>query len=277
MRDQGIRVECRFCGKLFRVGRAVFSKGMVKWCSRECRDASTRQAWTCERCGVVFHRAWSLVKSRTFCSNACYRAIQNTRAPLEGGMTICGCGCRGTFPTVKRDRTSGILQPPRRFIVGHGHRKHPYVETPGARACECGCGEIVQPHLGHRGRWARFIKGHGSRRPPQERLMAQIICYLPTRCWLWTGARDSHSYGLMSGRRVHRLVFELERSVTLDPGQLLRHGCDVRACCRPDHLEVGTPKENAGDMLARGRSRGLWSGVPKHLSNTNLSRLALPG
>lgn len=281
MRDQGIRVECRSCGVLFRVGRAVLAKGMVKWHNRACRDASTRQAWTCEQCGIVFHRAPSQVKGRTFCSDDCYRVVHNTRAPLDGQLTRCACGCNQTFPTVKRDSNSGNLQPPRRFIVGHGTRKHPYVANPGPHPCDCGCGQIVRPYPKNRGQLTRFVKGHGSHRPLSERLWTQIICYVPTGCWLWTGGRDGHGYGLISAyghvHRVHRLVFELERDVTLAPHQWLLHTCDVRACCRPTHFTLGGPPENARDMVSRNRGRGLWSAVPEHLSNINLSRLAVPG
>ena len=36
-------------------------------------------------------------------------------------------------------------------------------------------------------------------------------------------------------------------------GNVVRHTCDNRLCCNPEHLILGTQKENVGDMLERGR------------------------
>jgi hypothetical protein len=37
-------------------------------------------------------------------------------------------------------------------------------------------------------------------------------------------------------------------------GLVVRHKCDVPMCINPEHLELGTPKENAIDKVVRGRS-----------------------
>jgi hypothetical protein len=36
-------------------------------------------------------------------------------------------------------------------------------------------------------------------------------------------------------------------------GNVIRHTCDNRLCCNPEHLIPGTQKENVDDMLERGR------------------------
>ena len=33
------------------------------------------------------------------------------------------------------------------------------------------------------------------------------------------------------------------------------HKCDNPDCCNPEHLIIGTPKENTQDMIAKGRRR----------------------
>jgi hypothetical protein len=34
------------------------------------------------------------------------------------------------------------------------------------------------------------------------------------------------------------------------------HSCDVRACCNPDHLWLGTQSDNIKDAIAKGRAVG---------------------
>ena len=39
-------------------------------------------------------------------------------------------------------------------------------------------------------------------------------------------------------------------------GLLVMHKCDTRACCNPDHLQLGTQKDNMADCAAKGRIGG---------------------
>lgn len=77
-------------------------------------------------------------------------------------------------------------------------------------------------------------------------------------CWLWQGGRQSHGYGSLGwhGRVVqaHRLAYELTYG-PIPPGMSVRHTCDVTSCCRPDHLLLGTQRDNVADMVARNRMR----------------------
>lgn len=41
----------------------------------------------------------------------------------------------------------------------------------------------------------------------------------------------------------------------LQPGQVARHSCDWPPCCNPAHISPGTPAQNSGDMVVRGRSK----------------------
>lgn len=67
-------------------------------------------------------------------------------------------------------------------------------------------------------------------------------------CWTWAGTISKAGYGQVSwkGKQVyvHRLVYE-HYVGRIPKGMQLDHLCRNRACCRTDHLEVVTNRENA--------------------------------
>jgi len=72
-------------------------------------------------------------------------------------------------------------------------------------------------------------------------------------CWLWTASKTWDGYGQFArdGRLVkaHRWSWEQLRGPIPD-GLVIDHLCRVRACVKPDHMEVVTIRENTN----RGRS-----------------------
>jgi HNH endonuclease len=78
-------------------------------------------------------------------------------------------------------------------------------------------------------------------------------------CWEWTGSLGSHGYGEfgVAGDRVlaHRYSYELA-SGPIPDGLYVCHHCDNRRCVRPDHLFLGTARDNALDMVRKGRWEG---------------------
>jgi hypothetical protein len=86
--------------------------------------------------------------------------------------------------------------------------------------------------------WARVRKGDG--------------------CWIFSGGNRGKGYKhLCSGGKArvaaHRFSWELAHGQKIPDGMLVCHTCDVRACVRPDHLFLGTHKDNHRDMMQKGR------------------------
>lgn len=83
----------------------------------------------------------------------------------------------------------------------------------------------------------------------------------PVGCWLFDGAKEINGYGYLLnpfGDRpkfltAHRVAWILTNGPIPD-GMRVLHKCDIRACCNPDHLFLGTDADNAEDMRRKGRS-----------------------
>lgn len=75
-------------------------------------------------------------------------------------------------------------------------------------------------------------------------------------CWLWTAHCASNGYGSFTPSHLpigaHRFSYELHVG-PIPYGLYVLHHCDVRQCVNPQHLFVGTQKENIDDMIAKGR------------------------
>lgn len=90
----------------------------------------------------------------------------------------------------------------------------------------------------------------------KARIKKYIKIHPETGCWEWQGFLMACGYGLTShkGKKIlaHRaswLVCEGE----IPNNMCVLHKCDNRKCINPDHLFLGTKKENTIDMLKKKR------------------------
>lgn len=78
-------------------------------------------------------------------------------------------------------------------------------------------------------------------------------------CWEWMGNLDPAGYGRVKikGRAalVHRLAYAAAQGAPIADAVMVLHSCDNPRCCNPAHLSVGDAKENARQMVARGRAK----------------------
>lgn len=77
-------------------------------------------------------------------------------------------------------------------------------------------------------------------------------------CWIWKGAPAKSGYGVMYHKGIggcmlaHRASYTLHKG-SIPDGLLVCHKCDVRTCVNPDHLFLGTHKDNTQDKIKKGR------------------------
>lgn len=90
-------------------------------------------------------------------------------------------------------------------------------------------------------------------------------------CWMWTGAKDKLGYGRLSLAKnikvgAHRFSYAL--TFGIDPADLcVCHRCDNPGCINPEHLFLGTHKDNSDDKFLKGRA------APQHGQNNGASKL----
>lgn len=89
-----------------------------------------------------------------------------------------------------------------------------------------------------------------------ERFWRYVQKSSPNKCWKWVGAISGNKYGsFWNGERqikAHRFSYIIHNG-KIPSNLIVMHKCDNMVCVNPNHLQLGTNKDNIQDALTKGR------------------------
>ena len=78
-------------------------------------------------------------------------------------------------------------------------------------------------------------------------------------CWEWQRSRHRQGYGSIRDKGKYILAHRLSWMVikgNIPSGLNVCHACDNPPCCNPEHLFLGSQKDNVTDAIVKGRYKG---------------------
>lgn len=95
-----------------------------------------------------------------------------------------------------------------------------------------------------------------------EEIIFGNVDKLESGCWNWKGYLCKHGYGKVTRKvpgtrkntthRAHREAWKIVNG-EIPEGMFICHKCDNPRCCNPEHLFLGTAKDNNADMIKKDR------------------------
>lgn len=201
---------------------------------------------SCEVCSKPFLSPVHL--HRKFCCRKCYFASERLSGRIPKVCEQCG----KMFKVFVSHFKKGM----HRFCskvcyLAHRRAKYPPIN----KSCQT-CGK---PFVSRKQKFCSFPCSVTARNIPLEsRFQRRIAEPNSNGCMLWLGAVNNRGYGILRGRGTksyaHRVAYELAYGPIPD-GLFVCHRCDVRNCCQPLHLFLGTNADNTADKVNKGRHK----------------------
>lgn len=141
-----------------------------------------------------------------------------------------------------------------------GRTKNPRTYARWLCKCDCGNEKIVNESSLYGGHTTscgclQNLSDQDYKEKTKNRLK-KYISKKENGCWLWIGAKHRQGYGNIGikgkAQLVHRVIWEMENG-HIPEGMKVCHKCDITSCCNPDHLFLGSQKDNMKDCRIKGR------------------------
>lgn len=94
-----------------------------------------------------------------------------------------------------------------------------------------------------------------------ERFMSKVL--KTDSCWLWQGSLNKYGYANFYLKKNGKSFIAVGSRASwehfngpIPEGLCALHKCDVRNCVNPDHLFIGTKRDNWDDMIQKRRADG---------------------
>jgi len=98
---------------------------------------------------------------------------------------------------------------------------------------------------------------HGIINTLKNRFYAKVLLPNESGCMIWTGGKNEKGYGLIhlnkKMNKAHRIAYLIYYGY-LPHDMEVMHSCDNPICVCPDHLSLGTHKENMTDAKNKNRT-----------------------
>jgi len=91
----------------------------------------------------------------------------------------------------------------------------------------------------------------------EERFWSRVNIAGADECWEWRSTKQTYGYGILKikgkMKGAHRLAW-LFTNGEIPNGLWVLHKCDNPSCVNPNHLFLGTARDNAQDRARKGRN-----------------------
>lgn len=92
------------------------------------------------------------------------------------------------------------------------------------------------------------------------RFWSKVDIKSSNECWNWIGTLDAGGYGKLymshpkpTTLMAHRVSYFIHNNNRLPDNKIVMHTCDNPSCVNPDHLKMGTQKDNVLDCVKKDR------------------------